>query len=380
MNPKNKTKSAQQALRVIIAGGGTGGHIFPAIAIADAIKEINPSADILFVGAKGKMEMDSVPKAGYPIKGLWISGFHRKLTLRNLLFPLKLLVSLIKSFGILWRFRPDVAIGVGGFASGPLLYNATWQNVPSLIQEQNSFPGITNRLLAERVKKICVAYPGMERFFPAERIVKTGNPVRKSIQNSKATKEEGAAHFGFDPAKPIIFVFGGSLGARSINLAMEANASLIEENEAVQVLWQYGKLYEEQFKNGATSSLPNVKAMAFIDRMDLAYAMADVIICRAGALTISELQFAGKPAIFIPSPNVAEDHQSKNAKALVDVEAAWMIPDKEAAAQIIAKALLLLKDDAQRKLLSDNIKAMAMTGAASSIAKAAIELAHSNKE
>ena len=379
MDPKNETKNAKQPLRVIISGGGTGGHIFPAIAIADAIKELNPLADILFVGAKGKMEMDRIPKAGYPIKGLWISGFHRKLTLRNLLFPIKLIISLLKSLGILLRFKPDVAIGVGGFASGPLLYNATLQKIPSLIQEQNSFPGITNRLLANRVRKICVAYSGMERFFPAERIVKTGNPVRKSIQENKATKEEGAAHFGFDPEKPIIFVFGGSLGARSINLAMEANASKIEENGDIQILWQYGKLYEEQFKNGATAQLSNVKAVAFVDRMDLAYAMADVIIGRSGALTIAELQFVGKPAIFIPSPNVAEDHQSKNAKALVDVGAAWMIPDKDAKAQIILKALALLKDDAQRKLLSKNIKAMAMSGAASSIAQAAIDLASSNK-
>lgn len=380
MDPKNKIKNAQKPLRVIIAGGGTGGHVFPAIAIADAIKEINPLADILFVGAKGKMEMDRIPKAGYPIKGLWISGFHRKLTFRNLLFPLKLIISLLKAFGVLLRFKPDVAIGVGGFASGPLLYNAALQNTPSLIQEQNSFPGLTNRLLANRVRKICVAYPGMDRFFPAERIVNTGNPVRKSIQNNSATKKEGAAHFGFDPAKPIIFVFGGSLGARSINLAMEANAALIGGNEEIQILWQYGKLYEAQFKDGATAKLPNVKGVAFVDRMDLAYAMADVIICRSGALTIAELQFAGKPAIFIPSPNVAEDHQSKNAKALVDAGAAWMIPDKEAAEQIILKALALLKDDTQRKLLSDNIKAMAMPGAATSIAQAAIDLASSNKK
>ena len=364
-------------MKVIISGGGTGGHIFPAIAIADAIKKQEPDAEILFVGAKGKMEMEKVPKAGYSIEGLWISGFYRKLTLRNLLFPIKLLSSLVKANGILRRFRPDIAIGVGGFASGPLLYMASRRGLPCLIQEQNSFPGITNRLLANKMDKACVAYPGMERFFPKDKIVHIGNPVRLLIQESTANKAEGLTHFGMDANKPVLFVFGGSLGARSINQAMAANANLLAETPDVQVLWQHGKLYEESFGNCETARLPNVKASAFIDRMDLAYAMADVIICRSGALTISELQFAGKPAIFIPSPNVTEDHQTKNANALVDKQAALLIHDNDAKEQIISKALELLKNQSLRKQLGDNIKKLAMPNAAKRIAEEAIQLAKS---
>jgi len=368
------TTDNRQPLSVIISGGGTGGHIFPAIAIADAIKEIQPEAEILFVGAKGKMEMEKVPKAGYPIEGLWISGFHRKLTLRNLQFPFKLISSLWKAGLIVRQFKPDIAIGVGGYASGPLLYMAARRGVPTLIQEQNSFPGVTNRVLASKVDKACVAYPGMERFFPKEKAILTGNPVRSQIQESKATRKEGAEHFGFDPGKSIVFVFGGSLGAKSINEAMAANAASIEAKSQLQVLWQHGKLYEESFGNCSTAQLPNVKAATFVDRMDLAYAMADVIICRSGALTISELQFVGKPAIFIPSPNVAEDHQSKNAQALVEKEAAWMIRDSDAKGQIISKAIELLENEAERNKMSENIKKLAMPDAARQIAEEALKL------
>ena len=366
--------------KIIISGGGSGGHIFPAIAIADAIKEKQPDADILFVGAKGKMEMEKVPKAGYPIQGLWISGFHRQLTLRNLLFPLKLLSSLVSAWRIISRFKPDVVVGVGGFASGPLLEVASRRGFPTLIQEQNSYAGVTNRLLAKKVDKACVAYEGMERFFPADKLVLTGNPVRKALQESQANREEGASHFGLDPKRPILFVFGGSLGARSLNLAMAANAGLLKERPEVQMLWQYGQLYEEQFGQCETARLPNVQARPFIDRMDLAYAMADVIICRSGALTISELCFVGKPAIFIPSPNVAEDHQSKNAQALVDAGAAWVVRDEEAKALAVVKALELLNDEPSRKQLGENIRKLAMPNAAARIAEEVLKLAHQNSK
>ena len=371
LNPKPK---------IIISGGGTGGHIFPAIAIADAIKEKQPDADILFVGAKGKMEMEKVPKAGYPIRGLWISGFHRQLTLRNLLFPLKLLSSLVSAWRIISRFKPDVVVGVGGFASGPLLEVASRRGFPTLIQEQNSYAGVTNRLLAKKVDKACVAYEGMERFFPAGKLVLTGNPVRKALQESQASREQGASHFGLDPKRPILFVFGGSLGARSLNQAMAANAGLLKERQEVQMLWQYGQLYEEQYGQCDTARLPNVKAQAFIDRMDLAYAMADVIICRSGALTISELCFAGKPAIFIPSPNVAEDHQSMNALALVNAGAAWIVRDEEATALAVVKALELLQDEPSREQLGENIRKRAMPNAAARIAEEVLKLADQNAE
>lgn len=367
-------------VRILISGGGTGGHIFPAIAIADAVKALAPEVDIRFVGAKGKMEMEKVPKAGYPIEGLWISGFQRKLTLRNLSFPFKLISSLWRSRRIIGQFEPQVVIGVGGYASGPLLQIANSQGIPTLLQEQNSFPGITNRLLGGRADKICVAYEGMERFFPSEKLLLTGNPVRANLQQIQATREEGARHFGFDAAKPILFVFGGSLGARSINVAMAANSAALKARPDVQVLWQVGKLYEAAYTVCETAQLPNVKAQAFIDGMDLAYAMSDVIVARSGALTISELQFAGKPAIFIPSPNVAEDHQSKNAQALVKKEAALMIPDAEARVRILQDAIALIDNEERRQQLSANIQKMAQPDAAARIAREVFRLAQSAKE
>ncbi len=352
----------------MISGGGTGGHVFPAIAIADAIKERVPSAEILFVGAEGKIEMEKVPKAGYPIKGLWISGLHRKLDWRNLLFPAKLISSLLRAWSIVRDFDPDVVVGVGGFASGPVLEVATRMGIPSLIQEQNSYAGMTNKLVANRVARICVAYDRMERYFPADRLVLTGNPVRKDLQDLKASPEEGLRHFGLESGKPVIMVFGGSLGALSINEAMAANAGLLEAHPEVQVLWQAGKLYYERYRDGATASLPNVQVVPFIDRMDLAYAMADVIACRAGALTISELCLVGKPAILIPSPNVAEDHQTKNAQALAEKDAAILLPDSEAAARIITLALELLGDEDRQQTLARNIRALAKPEAADAIA------------
>lgn len=361
------------SLKIIISGGGTGGHIFPAIAIANAIKAKRPDAKILFVGAKGKMEMEKVPKAGYPIKGLWISGFQRKLTIRNLLFPIKLFSSLVHASQIIRSFKPDVAVGVGGYASGALLEMATRMRVPALILEQNFYAGATNRLLAKKVQRICVAFEGMERYFPAEKIVVTGNPVRNDLLAVSETRAEAQAHFGLDPAKKTLLLFGGSLGAKTLNEAMAASTAALHERTDVQVLWQCGSLYIEQYQNSETAKLSNVKIQAFIDRMDLAYKMADAVVCRAGS-TVSELQLIGKPAILVPSPNVAEDHQTKNAMALVEKDAAILLSDADAKAQMIAKAIELLDDTDLQKKLSKNIRAMAKPNGAEQIADEVLKL------
>ncbi len=364
----------QSTPKIIISGGGTGGHVYPAISIADAIKKIQPEAELLFVGAKGKIEMEKVPKAGYPIKGLWISGFHRKLTLRNLLFPIKLAFSLVRAWSILRKFQPDLVIGVGGFASGPVLEVATRMAKPTLIQEQNSYPGITNKLLAKKVNKICVAYDGLERFFPNEKIIQTGNPVRTAFFGKAVDKNEAYRHFGLNPNLKTIFVFGGSLGASSINQAMAANAGKIEGNTAIQILWQVGKLYEERYQDSAAAKAMNVRMLPFVDRMDLAFAIADLTICRAGAGTISELCLIGQAAMLIPSPNVAEDHQTKNAQALVDKSAAHLLEDSEAKEKIMDEAFALLADEEQLKHLAINIKTLAKPNAAKVIATEALEL------
>jgi len=353
-------------MKVIISGGGSGGHVFPAIAIANELKKQRPDVEILFVGAKGKMEMEKVPKAGFPIKGLWISGFHRKLTLRNLMFPFKLVSSLFKAFGIIQSFKPDVVIGVGGYASGPTLQVATMKGIPTLIQEQNSFPGITNRLLAKKVNRICVAYDGMEKFFPKEKIQLTGNPVRQDIVELTDKKKEGLKHFDLDQNKKTILLFGGSLGARTLNDSMAANKDLLEKNQNVQVLWQAGKLYIEEFLQSTSAQLDNVKILPFIDRMDLAYAMADIVICRAGALTISELCLVGKPAILIPSPNVSEDHQTMNAKALSTKDAGILIEDKNAK-KMLEQALHVLDNEQVMNNLKNNIQKLAKVNAATNI-------------
>lgn len=360
--------------KIIISGGGTGGHVFPAIAIADAIKEKRPNADILFVGAKGKLEMEKVPNAGYPIEGLWISGFHRTLTWRNVTFPVKLVSSLLKSAQLVRRFRPDVAVGVGGYASGPLLAVATRQGVPAVLQEQNSFPGITNKLLAGRAKRICVAYEGMERFFPQGKLVHTGNPVRTSFLTQPVERDQAMAHFGLDPTKKSIFLFGGSLGAQRLNEAVAAQTELLREHPEVQLLWQVGKLYYERYQNSEAAQLPNVRVLSFVDRMDLAYALADLVICRAGALTISELSLLGKAALLVPSPNVAEDHQTRNAKTLADQGAAAMVTDNEAAGQLLPKGLALLADEQERRKMAEKIKEMARPNAASDIADEVLAL------
>lgn len=364
-------------MRIIISGGGTGGHVFPAIAIADALKKKEKFIEILFVGAKGKLEMEKVPRAGYPIKGLWISGFQRKLTLRNLSFPFKLASSMVNAWRIVRKFKPDAVVGVGGYASGPVLEVASRMGIPALIQEQNSYAGVTNRLLARKVKKVCVAYEGMERFFPEGRIVLTGNPVRKDLVHIENLRSEAVSHFRLDPDKKTLLVFGGSLGARTLNEMMAANDDLIKSQADKQVLWQVGKLYEAQFSGMATAGLDNVRVLPFIDRMDLAYAMADVVVCRAGALTISELCLAGKAAVLIPSPNVAEDHQRKNALALVEKQAARMVTDREAVEHGVREAFDLMDDADQRKALIEEISKMAKPHAADQIAEEILKLAKS---
>ena len=311
--------------RFILSGGGTGGHIYPAIAIADELKRRHPDAEFLFVGAKDKMEMEKVPQAGYNIKGLWISGIQRKLTLKNLMFPLKLISSLLGARKIVKQFKPDVAIGTGGFASGPLLRMAAGAGIACVLQEQNSFAGITNKLLAGKAKKICVAYDAMERFFPKEKIVKTGNPIRMDLVDLKSDKTEALEFFGLDKDKKTVLILGGSLGARRINQLIEKELEFFQ-NMGLQVLWQCGKLYYEDYKKYNSDW---VKVLAFVNRMDLAYITADAIISRAGAGSVSELCLVGKPVIFIPSPNVAEDHQTQNAMALVSQDAAIMLKENE---------------------------------------------------
>ncbi len=362
-------------MRILISGGGTGGHVFPAIAIADALKAVVPEADVLFVGALGKLEMERVPKAGYPIEGLWISGFHRSWRWSNLLFPLKLGSSLWKAAGILRRFKPDVVVGVGGYASGPVLYLAASRGVPTLIQEQNSFPGITNRLLGTRADRICVAYPGMERYFPESKLRFTGNPVRDVIRNSKADRAEALRHFGLQENRKTIFILGGSLGARSFNVAMTKQLDLLEKHPDVQLLWQTGKLYWETYGQSPMAQHPRVKALPFVDRMDLAYAAAEVVVSRAGALSVSELAVAGKAVVFIPSPNVAEDHQTKNARALVERQAAVLLSDADADSQILRAPLELLADEEARQKLEQHIRELAKPRAAENLANEILELA-----
>ncbi len=311
--------------KFILSGGGTGGHIYPAIAIANELAQRFPEAEFLFVGARDKMEMEKVPQAGYKIKGLWISGLQRKLSLKNLMFPVKLISSLIKAARIVSRFKPDVVIGTGGFASGPVLKMASLKGIPCVLQEQNSYAGITNKLLAAKAAKICVAYDGMDTFFPAEKIVKTGNPVRDNIIRTASVKEEAFEYFDLDPERTTLLVIGGSLGARKINELIVEQLSFFSKL-GLQLIWQCGKLYFDEYKDFQSDT---VRVYDFMNRMDLSYAAADMIISRAGAGSVSELCIVGKPVIFIPSPNVAEDHQTKNAEALVAENAALMVKEKD---------------------------------------------------
>ncbi len=355
--------------RLIISGGGTGGHIYPALAIADRFRELHPGTDVLFVGATGKMEMQKVPESGYPIKGIWISGLQRKNMIRNILFPIKLLVSVVQSYIILRKFDPDIAIGVGGFASGPMLWIASLKKIPTLIQEQNSLAGITNRLLAKKADRICVAYEGMQKYFPKEKIILTGNPVRKDILNFNANKKEAYQFFGLEPGKKTVFVMGGSLGARTINKGVLYKLDRIIE-EDLQLIWQIGRFYYDDYQEKLKNhNLENIRTFEFLNEISKAYAVADLIISRAGALSVSELCVAGKPVLFVPSPNVAEDHQTKNAKALVKKNAAVMVTDREAVGTMIDKAVSLLKDDRRCTELSTNIKKMALTDATENIIK-----------
>jgi UDP-N-acetylglucosamine--N-acetylmuramyl-(pentapeptide) pyrophosphoryl-undecaprenol N-acetylglucosamine transferase len=352
-------------LKIIISGGGTGGHIFPAIAIANAIKKRHSDADILFVGANGRMEMAKVPQAGYPIKGLNIAGWQRGSILKNFFLPFKVLNSVITAKRIIHDFKPNVAVGVGGYASAPLLFAASLSGLPTVIQEQNSFAGITNKILSRWAKKICVAYDGMEKVFPAKKIIKTGNPVRENISHSKIDKKEALAKFGLRADKPVVLIIGGSLGARTINQSVEATFDKVAENN-VQLLWQTGKIYFDDYQHFAQKN-SEVKVLQFIDDMDAAYAAADIIISRAGALSIAELQIVGKPVILVPSPNVAEDHQTHNAMALVKQNAAILIKDNEAKFNLIPAAIDLLKNEVLKSQLSTNIHKMAITNAAERI-------------
>ncbi|WP_418263956.1 undecaprenyldiphospho-muramoylpentapeptide beta-N-acetylglucosaminyltransferase [Flavobacterium faecale] len=345
--------------KFILSGGGTGGHIYPAIAIANELKSRFPDAEFLFVGAQDKMEMQKVPQAGYAIEGLWIAGLQRKLTLQNLMFPFKLVDSLLKSRKIIKKFKPDVVIGTGGFASGPLLQMANMLGIPTVIQEQNSFPGITNKILSKKADVICVAYENLERFFPKEKMLLTGNPVRQDLIAIDNKREEAVQYFQLDPNKKTLLILGGSLGARRVNQLIEKELEAIV-SQNVQVIWQCGKLYFEDYKK-YNSKL--VQVVAFIERMDLVYAAADVIISRAGASSVSELCIVGKPVIFIPSPNVAEDHQTKNAKAIVDKKGALMLKEYELDELFAVVFESLLKDEGKRAQLSENIKELAMPNA-----------------
>jgi len=366
-------------LKILISGGGTGGHIFPAIAIADALRNTVPDCDILFVGALGKMEMEKVPQAGYPIKGLRISAFQRRLSLKNLSFPLKVVFSMVKAYKIITSFKPDVVVGVGGFASGPTLKVAVNRRIPVVIQEQNSYPGITNRLLAKHAERICVAYDGMEKWFPAGKILKTGNPVRENVINIQNKKDEAFRYFELESGKPVVLIVGGSQGALSINQALSYNLKDLEQC-GVQMIWQTGKLFADKAKSAIQEKIANPRdkdfhVYEFITRMDLAYAAADLVISRAGAIAISELSAVQKPSILIPYPAAAEDHQAKNAKALADKQAAIFLADSEAKIKIATIVKSLIEDEEKRDTLSKNIGEFAVHNSAQKIAEQIIKIA-----
>ena len=359
MSSKNKS------YKIILSGGGTGGHIYPAIAIANELKLRHPDAEFLFVGAKDRMEMEKVPQAGYAIKGLWISGIQRKLTLKNMMFPFKLISSLWNAKKIIKQFKPDVVIGTGGFASGPLLHVATYKGVPSLIQEQNSFPGITNKLLAKKAKKVCVAYNGLERFFPAEKIIKTGNPVRQDLLDISSKRAEAIKYFDLVEGKQTLLVLGGSLGAKAINELMVNELDFLQTLN-IQVIWQCGKLYYQSYK--LYGNTKHVQIHEFINKMDYAYAAADFIISRAGAGSVSELCIVGKPVVFVPSPYVAEDHQTKNASAIVNENAALIIAQDDLKVDFKNKFGQLVASKEKQEELSKNIKKLALVNATKDIA------------
>ncbi|MBC8047633.1 MAG: undecaprenyldiphospho-muramoylpentapeptide beta-N-acetylglucosaminyltransferase [Fimbriimonadaceae bacterium] len=359
-------------LNILISGGGTGGHIFPAIAIANEIKRRNPQANILFVGAHDKMEMQKVPAAGYPIEGLWISGFKRGLSAKNLSFPIKLIASYFKAGSIVKKFKPHVAVGTGGFASGPAIDAALRNNVPAVIQEQNSYPGVTNKILSRKAKKVCVAYDGMEKYFPAEKIVKTGNPVRQNIVLCNVKPEKARNDFDLDITDKVLFIVGGSLGSRTLNNCMKNNLQKLKDTN-ISVIWQTGSLMFNECKYAA-KGYQNIHVFDFISNIDHAYAAADIIVSRAGAIAISELCLVGKPVILVPFPFAAEDHQTKNAMALVNGNAAIHVSDKDAPQKLIPEVIILMQNESRRKELSENIKQFAIADAAERIVDEVLKL------
>ena len=362
--------------RIILTGGGTGGHIYPAIAVAEALKRKlgEENVEILFVGAEGKMEMTAVPKAGYRINGVPIAGLQRSLSLKNLLLPFKVIKSIRGAKKILKGFQPDVVVGFGGYASAPVLWAAQRMGIPTVIQEQNSYAGLVNKIVAGKAKSICVAYDGMERFFPAERIVKTGNPLRSAFLAGQVDKQEALEYYGFNDSLPVILVVGGSLGTRTLNNMMRSWIMTLDGSAPVQVIWQTGRYYEQEMKQFLQHyPTGNIWQGAFIDRMDYAYAAADVVISRSGACTVSELCLAGKPTLFVPSPNVAEDHQTKNAQALVDKKAARMVADSEAVDCAISTALRMIADSGELTMLSKNISKLAIADSADRVAAEALK-------
>lgn len=371
MNPKHA--------KVIISGGGTGGHIFPAIAIADALKKRFPQIEVLFVGAQDKMEMERVPQAGYPIEGLWISGFKRELSLDNLSFPFKLISSMIKARKILKRFKPDVVIGVGGFASGPIMKTAASMNIPIIIQEQNSYPGVTNRLVGNKAEKICVAYDNMDKWFPKDKIVLTGNPLRNNIVSHDDRREEALRYFDLNTDKKTILLVGGSQGALGINVGISAQMNLLKDND-YQLIWQTGKCYYKKAVDEVKQAglQDRIKCTVFIDRMDLAYAAADVVISRAGAISISELSLLSKVVVFVPLPTAAEDHQTKNAQSLVDANAALMIKNENTKTELLPAVFNLLKNVNKQLEMKENITNFAKPNAAKDIVDQ-IEIVINNK-
>jgi UDP-N-acetylglucosamine--N-acetylmuramyl-(pentapeptide) pyrophosphoryl-undecaprenol N-acetylglucosamine transferase len=361
-----------QQLKIIISGGGTGGHIFPAIAIARALEQMRPGTEILFVGAIGRMEMEKVPAAGYKIEGLEIQGLSRSNMLKNISLPLKVLKSVRRAKEIISAFKPDAIVGVGGYASGPTLWAGIRKHIPTLIQEQNSYPGITNKILGKRVNKICVAYSGMEKFFPTGKIIMTGNPVRQDITGLEAKHNEALKYFKLTTGGSVLLVIGGSLGARTINHSIKNSLQLFAEKN-IQVIWQTGKAFFNE-ANESAKNFPNVRVYDFISKMDYAYAASDVVVSRAGAISLAELCIAGKPSILIPSPNVAEDHQTKNANSLAEKDAALFIKDEDAIQQLGNEVIKLTNDEGLRKSLSKNIRALAIIDSAQRIAKQIIEL------
>ena len=372
---EKKYMNRQRHKRVIISGGGTGGHIFPAISIANALRKLDSETEILFVGALGRMEMEKVPDAGYKIIGLPVEGLKRRFTLKNITVVIKFLKSLAMAKKILKEFRPDVAVGVGGYASGPVLRAAAKMGIPTIIQEQNSYAGITNKMLARKACKICVAYEGMEKYFPADKIILTGNPVRQNLENLEILKNEAFSFFNLKAGQPVVLVLGGSLGAGSINKSLSESITKLG-NSNCQWLWQTGKYYYHDVNEKVSlSGFENIKVNGFINRMDYAFAAADIIVSRAGAGTISELCLVGKPVILVPSPNVAEDHQTRNALALSKKGAAVLIPDSQAAESLADETIKLISDINKRKLLSENISKLAERDADIRIAEEVIKIA-----